>query len=179
VFEAAQKHFGGTVRGVFDTGYFCTIAEHAWRPRDASLCLMSGQGRYMGTGIPMALGAAIHDQSVPTIAFLGDGGIGPFVGEARLAVERKLPLLFCLLTDGYLSSIRTRALHDKLTQKPVTIAHPSWARVFEAFGMPASHVDSEERFAEALGQWQPKDGPAFIEVAFDPDPYEAMVKGIR
>lgn len=179
VFEAAQTHFAGAVRGVFDTGYFCTIAEHAWRPRDAALCLMSGQGRYMGTGIPMALGAAIHDQSVPTIAFLGDGGIGPFVGEARLAVERKLPLLFCLLTDGYLSSIRTRALNDKLTQRPVTIAHPSWARVFEAFGMPASHVDSEDAFAKALDAWRPKDGPAFIEVAFDPDPYEAMVKGIR
>lgn len=179
VFEAAQAHFAGTVRGVFDTGYFCTIAEHAWRPRDAALCLMSGQGRYMGTGIPMALGAAIHDQSVPTVAFLGDGGIGPFVGEARLAVERKLPLLFCLLSDGYLSSIRTRALNDKLTQKPVTIGQPSWARVFEAFGMPAAHVDSEDAFARALGAWRPKDGPAFIEVAFDPDPYEAMVKGIR
>jgi thiamine pyrophosphate-dependent acetolactate synthase large subunit-like protein len=127
----------------------------------------------------MALGAAIHDPSVPTVAFLGDGGIGPFVGEVKLAVERRLPLLFCLLTDGFLSSIRTRALQDKLTQRPVRIGQPSWSRVFEGFGMPAFRADSEETVARALNAWRPAEGPAFVEVAFDPDPYEAMVKGIR
>jgi acetolactate synthase-1/2/3 large subunit len=179
VFEVTQAHFKGRIRGVFDTGYFCTIAEHSWRPRDSSLCLMSGQARYMGTGIPMALGAAIYDPSVPTVAFLGDGGIGPFVGEIKLAVERRLPLLTCLLTDGFLSSIRTRALQDKLTQRPVRIGKPSWSGVFEGFGMPAFRANSEETFLRALNAWRPADGPAFVEVAFDADPYEAMVKGIR
>ena len=179
VFERTMAHFEGAVRGVFDTGYFCTIAEHSWRSNDASLCLMSGQGRYMGTGIPMALGAAVHDASVPNVVFLGDGGIGPFVGEAKLAVERKLPLLFCLLTDGYLSSIRTRALTDKLTQRPVRIGKPSWAPVFEGFGMPVFQAGSEKSYARALEAWQPENGPAFVEVAFEPDSYEAMVKGIR
>ena len=179
VYEQTQAYFGGAVRGVFDTGYFCTIAEHAWRARDASLCLMSGQARYMGTGLPMALGAAIHDPSVPTVAFVGDGGIGPFIGEVKLAVERRLPLLICLLTDGFLSSIRTRALQDNLTQRPVTIGRPSWSRVLEGFGMPAFQADSEDTFGRALRAWRPTEGPAFVEVAFEPEAYEAMVKGIR
>jgi len=179
VFERTMAHFNGHVRAVFDTGYFCTIAEHSWRSNNASLCLMSGQGRYMGTGIPMGLGAAVYDPSVPHVVFLGDGGIGPFVGEVKLAVERKLPLLFCLLTDGYLSSIRTRAMTDKLTQRPVRIGKPSWLPVFEGFGMPVFHADSEDGFARALTSWRSADGPAFVEVSFDPDPYEAMVKGIR
>lgn len=179
VFDRVQAHFAGAVRGVFDTGYFCTIAEHGWRARDASLCLMSGQARYMGTAIPMALGAAVHDPSVPTVAFLGDGGIGPFVGEVKLAIERRLPLLFCLLTDGYLSSIRTRALQDKLTQRPLRIGQPSWLRVFEGFGMPAFRAETEGAVAKALSAWQPAQGPAFLEIAFEPESYEAMVKGIR
>ncbi len=178
-FECVQTHYAGAVRGVFDTGYFCTIAEHAWYARAASLCLMSGQARYMGTGIPMALGAAIYDASVPTVVFVGDGGIGPFVGEVKLAVERRLPLLFCLLTDGYLSSIRTRALNEKLTQRPVRIERPSWLRVFEGFGMPVFHADAQEGVANALASWRPEDGPAFLEVSFEPSSYEAMVKGIR
>lgn len=179
VFRATQAHFEGAVRGVFDTGYFCTIAEHLWRPRDAACCLMSGQGRYMGTGLPMGLAAALHDQSLPTVAFVGDGGIGPFVGEIKLAVERKLPLLLCLLSDGYLSSIRTRALKGDLTQRPVTIARPSWLPVMEGFGMPVYAADNERAFADALSDWQPAGGPAFLEVAFEPDAYEAMVQGIR
>ena len=86
VFARVQAHFRHAVRGVFDTGYFCTIAEHAWRARTASHCLMSGQARYMGTGIPMGLGAAIYDPSLPTTVFVGDGGIGPFVAEVKIAV---------------------------------------------------------------------------------------------
>lgn len=179
VYDRTQAFFGGKVRGVFDTGYFCTIAEHIWLARESSLCLMSGQARYMGTGIPMALGAAIHDQSVPTVVFVGDGGIGPFIAEAKLAVERRLPLLFCLLTDGYLSSIRTRALTEGLSQRAVTIARPSWLGVMEGFGMPVFSADDEESFGAALPAWRPAEGPAFVEVSFEPDSYEAMVKGIR
>ncbi|NJL70829.1 MAG: hypothetical protein HC888_04075, partial [Candidatus Competibacteraceae bacterium] len=60
-FAAMAERFGREVRIVMDTGYFCTIGEHAWRAPRADLCLLSGQGRYMGTGIPMALAAALTD----------------------------------------------------------------------------------------------------------------------
>lgn len=179
IFKLTQSHFGHAVRGVFDAGYFCTMAEHLWYAREASHCLMSGQGRYMGTGVPMGIAAAIHDKSVPTVAFLGDGGIGPFIGEARIAVERKLPLLFCLLSDGRFSSLRTRAIQDGLTQRPLTMAQPSWLPVMEGFGMPVFAANDEQTYENALQAWSPAGGPAFVEVRFDPDPYEAMVRGIR
>ena len=179
VYEQARTHFDGNVCGVFDTGYFCTIAEHIWVAANASQCLMSGQGRYMGAGVAMALAAAIHDPSVPTVAFLGDGSIGPFIGEAKIAVERKLPLLFCLLTDGRFASIRTRSLQDGLTEKPLTPALPSWLSIMDGFGMPVYSASDERSVADALSSWTPSDGPAYLEVSFEPDSYEAMVKGIR
>jgi acetolactate synthase-1/2/3 large subunit len=179
VFAQVQAHFANDVRGVFDTGYFCTVAEHAWRAPTASHCLMSGQGRYMGTGIPMGVGAAVHDQTMPTVIFLGDGGIGPFVAEAKIALERKLPVLFCLLTDGRFASLRTRALRDHMTERPLTMALPSWRAVFEGFGMPAIAAADESGVVSALAAWKPSEGPAYLEVSFDPDPYEAMVQGIR
>jgi thiamine pyrophosphate-dependent acetolactate synthase large subunit-like protein len=140
---------------------------------------MSGQGRYMGTGIPMGLGAAIHDQDVPTVVFVGDGGVGPFVAEAKIAVERRLPILFCLMTDGRFASLRTRSLKDGLTERPLTMSQPSWRSVFEGFGMPSVSAADEVSVAAALVAWVPAQGPAYLEVAFDPDPYEAMVQGIR
>ena len=100
VFAAIDHQFQRRVRMVMDTGYFCTIGEHAWRAASADLCLLSGQGRYMGTGLPMAIGAALHDPSVPTVMVAGDGGIAMYLAEAKLAVQHKLPLLIVLMTDN-------------------------------------------------------------------------------
>lgn len=179
VFGAMARRFERRVRLVMDTGYFCTIGEHAWRASHPSLCLLSGQGRYMGTGIPMALGAALYDRGHPTVAVLGDGGIGMYLAEVKLAVRHKLPLLIVLMTDNAFGSIRTRAINDRLTQKPLTMDGQGWVPTFESFGVPSMRAVSLDAVERALANWNPAGGPAYIEIAFDPDPYEAMVKDIR
>jgi thiamine pyrophosphate-dependent acetolactate synthase large subunit-like protein len=162
-----------------DTGYFCTIGEHVWQSSDPSLCLLSGQGRYMGTGVPMALGAALYDGKHPTVAVLGDGGIGMYLAEVKLAVRHKLPLLIVLMTDNAFGSIRTRAIQDHLTQAPLTMDGRSWVPTFESFGFASLRAASLGAVERALAAWNPAEGPAFLEIPFDPDPYEAMVKDIR
>ncbi len=178
-FAVMAQHFGRDVCMAMDTGYFCTIGEHVWRAPRADLCLMSGQGRYMGTGVPMALAAALHDRSRPTVAVLGDGGIGMYAAELRLAVEQKLPLLVVLMTDGRFSSIATRALKDSLTLKPLTMSDPSWVAAMAGLGLPGRRVERPESLAEVLAAWDPTQGPAYVEIAFAADPYEQMVAGIR
>jgi acetolactate synthase I/II/III large subunit len=179
VFELVFGHFHGQARVVMDTGYFCTIGEHAWPARKPEWCLFSGQGRYMGTGLPMALGAAFYDPSVPTVAFLGDGGIGMYPAEALLAVKHGLPVLIVLMSDNAFGSIRTAALGNSLTQSPLTMDGRSWTGFFEAMGMPALRAESAQDVARALSAWKPADGPAFLEIVFDPDKYESMTEGIR
>lgn len=166
-------------RMVMDTGYFCTIGEHAWKAPRADLCLMSGQGRYMGTGLPMALGAALYNQSTPTVCVVGDGGVGMYLAEARLAARHRLPLIIMLMTDGTFGSIRTRSLKDGITQKPLLMEGRSWIPAFEALGIPGVRTTTPEALGSALRTWNAASGPIFIEVPFDPDPYEAMVRDIR
>lgn len=178
-FRTLEDHFERKARLVLDTGYFCTIGEHAIRAARSDLCLMSGQARYMGTGLPMAIGAALCDASVPTVAVLGDGGIGMYVGELRLAVERRLPLLVLLMSDGRFGSIATRAIKDCLTQAPLTPSDPSWMGVIAGFGLPTTQVANEDGLRQALAAWNPAAGPAYIEATFPPEPYERMVAGIR
>jgi len=178
-FGAMAKHFGPDVRMVMDTGYFCTIGEHAWRAPAPDLCLLSGQGRYMGAGIPMALAAALVDPARPTIAVVGDGGIGMYVGELRIAAERQLPLLVVLMSDGRFGSVATRALKDGLTLAPLTVEAPGWMPIIEGMGFSATGVDSAAVFQRALERWDPQAGPGYIEVAYAPDPYEKMVERIR
>ncbi len=166
------------VRAVFDTGYFCTIGEHAWRPAQAELCLMAGQGRTMGTGIPMAIAAALYDR-LPSVAVVGDGGIGMHVAELKLAVAEKLPLLVLLISDGGFGSLRSRALADGLSQAPLLIAEPSWLAVLEGLGLPGTRAESETALGDALAAWEPASGPAYIEFPCDPEAYQAMVVGLR
>lgn len=178
-FKVLAAHRQGPLRLVMDTGYFCTIGEHVWKARQAEHCLLSGQGRYMGIALPMAIGAAIYDPAVPTVVVVGDGGIGSAVSELRIAVERKLPLLVVLMTDGRFGSIRTRALKDKLSETALTIRSPSWLDGMNSLGLPASKAENPSALTDALQRWRPQDGPAFIEIPFSPDPYELMVRGIR
>ena len=91
VFRMIEQHFGHTCRMVLDTGHFCTIGEHILRIKRPELYLAAGQSRYMGVGLPVAVGAAIYDPAVPTVAFIGDGGIGMFIAEMKLAVRHRLP----------------------------------------------------------------------------------------
>lgn len=179
VFRQIEEHFAGRVRVVLDTGYFCTIGEHVWQARRPDWCLLSGQGRYMGTALPMALGAALHDQSVPTVAFLGDGSVGMYLAEVAIATRYRLPLLIVLLTDNAFGSIRTRAMAEGLSQAPLVMDGKSWVATFSALGIPGTRAKNLPAVAAALADWNPQDGPAFLEIPFAPDPYEAMVRGIR
>jgi acetolactate synthase I/II/III large subunit len=178
-FSILAKYFGRSVRMIMDTGYFCTIGEHIWRTSCADLCLLSGQGRYMGTVVPMAIGAAIHDPATSVVAVAGDGGIGMYIGEIRLAVEYGLPILFVLMSDGRFGSIATRAIKDGLTQAPLGIANPSWLDIMEGFGLPAWLAGSPEELQAALRSWNSSDGPGYLEIAFGPELYERMCTNIR
>jgi len=177
-FRAVEQRFGGQCRVVLDTGYFCTIGEHACHSRRVDLFLGSGQARDMGAGVPMALAAALYDPSVPTVLAIGDGGIGMYAGELCLAVEHNLPLLVLFMTDGGFGSIRPRAQKLGLTQNPLIMKDPKWLKVFGGMGFSVHRVNGVASLEAALADWTGR-GPLFIEAAFDAGPYQAMVQGIR
>ena len=179
VYEQIERRFDGQARLVLDTGYFCTIGEHVWRARRPEWCLGSGQGRYMGAAVPMAVGAALQDPTVPTILAVGDGGIGPFAAELKIAAAHRLPLLVVLLSDGGFGSVRTRAIRDGLAQDGLLMEAPSWLAAMAGLGLPGMRVDAESAVADALAVWRPETGPAFLEVNFDPETYQDMVEGVR
>jgi len=178
IYYHMAKHFDGEARLVLDTGNFCTIGEHTWQVQHPNLYLASGQGRYMGVGIPLAIGAAFYDSDVPTIVFTGDGGIGMFVSEVKLAVQNKLPLMVVLLSDSFLGTIRGASLQKGLSQLPTSIHQPSWLKALEGFGVPGKQIKKIAKLDKALAEWK-KDGPLYLEIPFDPDDYQRMTDDIR
>ncbi len=178
VYRCIADHFKSEARLVLDTGDFCTIGEHAWAVSRADLYLASGQGRYMGVGLPLGIGAAIYDSHVPTVVFTGDGGIGMFISEIKLALHHNLPLLLVLLTDAHLGSIRGSALQKGLTQLPTVIARPSWVKILEGYGVSAARAENVDHIEKNLAIWK-QDGPLFLEIPFDADEYQNMTDGFR
>ncbi|MBN2059263.1 MAG: thiamine pyrophosphate-binding protein [Deltaproteobacteria bacterium] len=179
IFHGIEQYFDHNARIVLDTGNFCTIGEHILKVRRPEYYLSAGQGRYMGIAIPLSLGAAMCDPGMPTVVFTGDGGIGMFLSEVKLAVKHKLPLIIVLMSDGYLGSIRVRSIADHITEKPVTIHQPSWCNVFRAFGINSVIIQSESDIEEILDAWRHEKGPLFMEAHFDPEGYQRMTEGIR
>lgn len=179
VFFLLVNIFGEKARFILDTGYFCTIGEHALNVTAPHLCLMSGQGRYMGTSLPMAIGASLSDINLINIVISGDGGIGMYISEIKIAVQYKLPLLIILMSDGGFGSIRTASIRKGITQKPLVCNNPSWVSVFNGFGVKSEICDSINSLQNILTKWDPSIGPTFIEINFPPDKYQHMIHNIR
>jgi acetolactate synthase-1/2/3 large subunit len=178
MFRVMNGAFDGQARIVMDTGYFCTIGEHACVSRNADLFLGSSQGRDMGVALPMAIAASLYDRTQPTILVIGDGGIGMYVGELKAAVEHKLPLLIIFMTNGGFGSILPRALSNGLVTAPLSMKEPSWLRAIEGIGFAVSAAPDEDSFAATLATWD-RVSPLFVEASFEDAPYRAMVAGIR
>ena len=177
IMQVVYNHFCGKARVVVDTGLFCTVAEHIWHASSPSLYLGSGQGRYMGISLPQGIAASLYDSTLPTVIFCGDGSIGMFTSELKMAADLKLPLIIILLSDGKFGTLRGRSLKDGLSEKPLTIYSPSWIEVIEGLGINSAQVNSEYQLHQILAQWDRK--PLYIETTFDPEKYRIMTQRLR
>lgn len=179
VYQELQRKLPNSSRYVIDTGNFCTIAEHSLVCRESNQTLFSANGRYMGTALPMGIGAALVDPNRRTIVICGDGGIGMHVSEIKIAVEAKLPVLVVLMSDGGYASILGNARQRGLNEDLLSISDPCWVGVLAALGMESVQVENEAEFKRALEQFDSKPKPFFIECKFDQNAYLKMTQTLR
>ena len=81
----------------------------------------------------------------PTVLAVGDGGIGPFAAELKIAVAHRIPLMVVLLSDGGFGSVRTRAIKDGLRQDALLMEAPSWLAAMEGLGLPGTQCRQGRR----------------------------------
>lgn len=68
--------------------------------------LTSGGLGTMGYGLPAAIGAKIGNPDRDVIVITGDGGMQMNIQEMATAVCCGLPLIICILNNGYLGNVR-------------------------------------------------------------------------
>ncbi len=179
VYQILQATLPEKTRYVVDTGNFCTVAEHLFVSRRPYEKLFSANGRYMGSALPLGIGAALTDTSVPTVVICGDGGIGMYISEIKIAVENHLPLLVILMSDRGYASILGNARKKGLNQEVLQIKNPSWSEPFTGFMLETSVVESASDLDLALAKFESGSGPQFIQCWFDQQAYLQMTSFLR
>ncbi len=160
-----------------DTGFFCTVAETIWLSASRRAFCGSSVGRFMGTGIPTAIGIALGEPGTPVVALFGDGGASPYFGEIRIAVRHSLPILFAMASDGRYGSVAAFASPgaDAATLGGGDV---DWCAAARGLGCEAAAIDSTVALESALSNWR-RSGPLFLRMAFEPDRYAAVARRLR
>lgn len=73
---------------------------------DKKKMLTSGGLGTMGYGLPAAVGARIGNPDTRVVLITGDGGLQMNIQEMATAVAYELPLVICVLNNGYLGNVR-------------------------------------------------------------------------
>ncbi|MDE5719035.1 MAG: acetolactate synthase large subunit, partial [Lachnospiraceae bacterium] len=68
--------------------------------------LTSGGMGTMGYGLPAAIGAKIGNPGKDVVVIAGDGGMQMNIQEMATAVCYELPIIICILNNGYLGNVR-------------------------------------------------------------------------
>ncbi|MGN0513753.1 MAG: biosynthetic-type acetolactate synthase large subunit [Lachnospiraceae bacterium] len=73
---------------------------------DKKQMLTSGGLGTMGYGLPAAIGAKLGNPEKSVIVITGDGGMQMNIQEMATAVVYELPIIICILNNGYLGNVR-------------------------------------------------------------------------
>lgn len=73
---------------------------------DKRQMLTSGGLGTMGFGLPAAIGAKLGNPGKSVIVISGDGGMQMNIQEMATAVVYELPIIICILNNGYLGNVR-------------------------------------------------------------------------
>lgn len=132
--------------------------------------LTSGGMGTMGYGLPAGIGAQIGNSDSIVIVISGDGGIQMNIQELATAVINELPIIVCIMNNGYLGNVRQwqqmfhnkrysgvcmqyRKICEKCCNKPHAQCPkytPDFVKLAESYGAKAIRVVCPNDIVKAL-----------------------------
>jgi len=144
-------------------------AQHYWYDKPNSLVSSGGLGT-MGFELPAALGTKIGrpDETVWCIA--GDGGFQMTIQELGTIAQEKTAVKIAILNNGYLGMVRQwqELFYDK-RYVATPLSCPDFAKIAEAYCIPALTVKSKDGVVPAIEQAMKEPGPFLINFMVKPE----------
>ncbi|MBN2204023.1 MAG: biosynthetic-type acetolactate synthase large subunit [Thermoleophilia bacterium] len=133
--------------------------------------ISSGGLGTMGFGLPASIGAQIGRPDKTVVDISGDGGFQMTVQELATAVSCELPIVVCILNNGYLGMVRQ--WQDLFWNKRYSCtsieSQPDFKRLAEAYGALGLRVTEKDEIEPALREAIACEGPAVIDFWTSPE----------
>lgn len=139
------------------------------RPRQF---ISSGSFGTMGFGLPSALGAKIACPEKKVVTVTGDGGLLMVIQELATAVEENLPVVICLINNGWLGMVRQLQKHfwnGRYSATTLFRGNPDFVKLAESFGAGGVRVERPGELEDAFRQAFASDKPFLVEIMADPE----------
>ncbi len=155
-----------------DVGQNQMWAMHHLRINRPRHFISSGSFGTMGFGLPSAIGAKVACPDKKVVTVTGDGGLLMVIQELATAVERHLPVVICLLNNGWLGMVRQwqKLFWDKRYSGTMLYqSNPDFVKLAEAFGAKGVRVERPGEIGDAFKQAFASDVPFLIDIWTDPE----------
>jgi acetolactate synthase-1/2/3 large subunit len=155
--------------------YVADVGQHQmWAAQSVELqgeqrFLTSGGMGAMGSGLPLAVGAAI-ESGAPVVSINGDGGFQLNIQELQTLARNNLPVKVVVLDNGSHGMVRQfqeSYLEGRYQSTVWGYSAPDFAAVAAAYGIPARRVEDPAEVEAATEELWAHEGPYLLEVAID------------
>jgi len=160
---------------VADVGAHTHLIGQLWDTRGAGNFLVSNGWSSMGFAIPAAIAAKLIQPQRPVVACVGDGGFLMMVGEINTAVRLKIPVIFVVLRDDFLSLIKVKQRRKEYHQYGVQLFSSNYSPSDNFFGAKVIVARGEEEFRAGLKSGLEGNETLIIEAVVDPSEYDVIV----
>lgn len=148
-----------------------TIASSSWGNRLLPLydpkSNIFPRGGGIGQGLGMALGAALADETRPTLALVGDGGLAVHLGEVLTMAQEKPWLVLLVCNDGGYGVLRNMQKGGGGEPYAVDLVTPDFALLAQSIGVPHLLISGADEAHETLARAVALQGPVIVEVDLD------------
>ena len=119
------------------------------RPRHL---ISSGSFGTMGFGLPSAIGAKAACPDKKVMAITGDGGLQMVMQDIATSVAEELPVVICLLNNGWLGMVRQwqKLFWNRRFSNTELRADPDFVKIAQAFGAKGVRVERPGEIHDAL-----------------------------
>jgi acetolactate synthase-1/2/3 large subunit len=159
-----------------DVGAHTHLIGQCWDAVAPGRLLVSNGWSSMGFCIPAAIAAQLARPDSAVVGCMGDGGFLMMAGEINTAVRLRLPVVFVVLRDRYLSLIKVKQSRRQFPWQGVELLGEGYRPSDTLFGAPVTVAESAGAFRAALVRaLADRRGPSVIEAVVDPAEYDDLV----
>ncbi len=154
-----------------DVGAHKILVGQAWTTYQPRTFFMANGLSSMGYALPTAAAACLVRPDTDVVAFVGDGGLGMYLGELETLVRIGARILIIVFADNRLELIRRSQVRRGLPESGTSFTNPDFIELGRAFGIPAARVESLGDLGKALEKLATASGVRLIAAHIDGSDY--------